>query len=76
MTIEDRHFRTDGKTIEPCCNKMYSSMEYEEIVADSPYDYCYFTRTVGRATRRDNICKYCPWCGAKLEYVEKLEASE
>ena len=75
MTIENGHFRSDGKTIEPCC----VILKYEIN--------CHFkirpqNKDEFRIWLIDDIntpifkIRCCPFCGAKLEYVEELEASQ
>jgi len=80
MTIEDGHFRTDGKTIEPCCVDM-ESMEIFGWQGVDDWPNRYFTFIDGKPYlwMSDGDCyplRSCPCCGAKLEYVKKLEASQ
>lgn len=53
MSLEDGHFRTDGKTFELCCKGMK------------------FALSIG--TKICGGCDRCPFCGAELEYVEKVK---
>ena len=82
MTIEDGHFRTDGCDLEPCCWEcdMYvngnGSDEGVWIPSLNGTKDTYFVKIwiqqPGIVTERDYI-SFCPFCGAKLEYVEELK---
>ena len=73
MTIEDGHFRTDGETIEPCCESqkwMIDNTLYFRLM------YCGRIVVPNRKYFLENIPKRkmtCQYCGAKLEYVDKLD---
>ena len=79
MTIEDGHFRTDGETIEPCCEGMKNSLD--ESINDDLfyYDKENSTYNIYGSEHNDHSgiiisdAEYCPFCGAKLEYVDKLD---
>jgi hypothetical protein len=78
MTIEDGHFRTNGKTIEPCCVDMRFFIHAR--ISPNEYDGTSVpTYDIHEALNRNAPIlagSYCPSCGAKLEYVKKLEASQ
>ena len=73
MTLEDGHFRTDGKSIEPCCyvcKKHIPEMFFATSIFDPNKRRLYIPWS--------NIVQYfdreiteCPWCGAKLEDMNK-----
>ena len=73
MTIKNGHFKTDGKNFEPCCYSCKNGIETNTIVTDEDAyalhcenGDCYVVR----------CAKYCMWCGAKLEYVNKLAGGQ
>lgn len=76
MTIVDGRFRTDGKTIEPCCMDMkffihakISPNPYDGSTTDPSYDvHEPFNRNAPILAG-----SFCPCCGTKLEYVEELK---
>jgi len=76
MTIEDKHFRTDGKTIEPCCVDMESMCVFGcQGIEDWPTRYFTFHDGQLFLWMSDGDCypcNHCPSCGAKLEHVEKV----
>ncbi len=75
MSVTDKHFRTDGKRIEPCCDDMDSM-----LVFGFPNQYFTFLKD-GRLYLRMSDgdcypCTHCPCCGAELEHVEYLDSKE
>jgi len=80
MSLEDGRFKTDGKKIEPCCKQMEISILCDNL--RSPYLCtdgiakvqvwvpCSSTKC-DRWSWYDDI-SFCPFCGAELEYVEKV----
>ena len=71
MTIEDGHFRTDGKTIEACCKRMDRETEYmESIVLNRDETYNIYCNDAGVNVL--SHVTFCPFCGAKLEYAKTL----
>lgn len=79
MTIEDGHFRTDGKEIEPCCRickKYVPTMFFRVPITSVKQEKCLFILWSNVVQSFDKNLTECPWCGAKLEYVEKLEDSQ
>ena len=73
MTLSNHRLTTDGEIIEPCCVKMDEFISDDMAVADSERHYVIFTRSMMKRDRHDTLCSFCPFCGAKLEYVDKLE---
>lgn len=69
MTLQDKRFRTDGKTIEPCCKKMQKAFVKVEKYPSGWYVYF-------DTTRYYYCLSYCKFCGAKLEYVERLDGGK
>lgn len=76
MSLTDHRFRTDHIEIEPCCDKQ------EKMIQDTPY--CLIESSGRyvvpyrwgfiRNTERNKI--KCGFCGAKLEYVKKLDGGQ
>ena len=72
MNVKYGHLKTDHRIIEPCCEKQ------EAFMQDTPYLFLlnggshiipnriFFLQNTPRK------CK-CGFCGAKLEYVDKLD---
>ena len=75
MTIEDKHFRTDGKEVEVCCDRVYGAIMDEYVYIDTDYEKLE-VQYYDEQSDLLYVLKNCPFCGAKLEYVEKLEASQ
>ena len=83
MTIEDGHFRTDGEKIEPCCKIMKSTIDDEDI-SFTPMNCQSHWELFGVDSQTPaylihGILKHgtiCFWCGAKLEYVDKLDGGQ
>ena len=78
MTIEDGHFRTDGEKIEPCCEECANDLTFGFNEYDNKLVLrvkCYTDEGLESET---DICyvRYCPCCGAKLEYVDKLDSGQ
>lgn len=76
MTIEDGRFRTDGKTIEPCCIDMkffICSKISPNPYDDSTTDPTYYIHELFNRNAPILVGSYCPFCGKKLEYVEELK---
>lgn len=73
MTLSDGRFRTDGTTIEPCCEKQEYMLNLER-----PYvrirrsgSACVYNKDIFLQNIPKTKVK-CDYCGAKLEYVPDL----
>ena len=71
MTTEDGHFRTDGKTIEPCCIAMDSFACTELLNGYNGWKILWYP-TRSKDSLKEVLIRACPFCGAKLEYVKTL----
>jgi hypothetical protein len=72
MALENNRLRTDGKTIEPCCDDMESMIVFS--YPDRYFDFNHEGKLHLKMSDGDCYpCNFCPSCGAKLEYVSKLE---
>ena len=70
MSIQDGHFRTDGERIEPCCKRMDNEIEYREsIVLNRDGTYNIYCDDAGVDVL--SHVTFCPFCGAKLEDMNK-----
>ena len=75
MTTEDGHFRTDSKTLEPCCKRMDREIEYREsIILNQDETYNIYCDDAGVYVM--SHVTFCPFCGAKLEYVKTLAGGQ
>jgi len=71
MTIEDGHFRTDGKTIEACCGECRLMINEGDVHCE--HDGKVMIEFRFGLTFEPYVC---PICGSKLEYVDKLDGGQ
>jgi len=77
MSLIDDHFRTDGKRIEPCCIAM-NSFACTELRNDFRVWRIFWNPTTSKNKDRMRGVPIhaCPFCGSKLEYVDKLDSGQ
>ena len=80
MSLIDDHFRTDGKRIEPCCKRMNerlfgNSDDFEIFIDLKGKIKTWYDKDSGNGYG-EMYLKKCPYCGAKLEYVDKLKTHD
>ena len=69
MSLENHFLKTDGKTMEPCCEDIYLAILGGRIIASRvKYHYAILGDDNTALINGTN----CPFCGAKLEYVKTL----
>ena len=70
MNVKYGHLKTDGKTIQPCCSNLIDEMEHGIVgIIQVDFDPEHPTMIICRGISANK----CPFCGAKLEYVDKLD---
>jgi len=79
MTVEDGRFTTDGKKFQPCCESMKRDIDGSTEKNEFVYDKDTITyETLGDEdgyyyTKIGPLAKFCPYCGAILELLNKVK---
>ncbi|MFA6664188.1 MAG: hypothetical protein WCS21_07730 [Lachnospiraceae bacterium] len=75
MSIEDGRLKSDGKTIEPCCEGMVLLMSKPVDLREGKVIFKFTTLGYSKDFHERDLVA-CPICGAKLEYVKDLKVKQ